>query len=326
MQEDLAGWVRAHVPAGERILIWGLAPGVSALADRAPATRYPFHKILMTEAPLSLLIPGLEARRAELLARIERERPAVIIVARNDRNGFEPETSLESLMHWAPLMRLVKANYELAVGGRHGADPDKIVGGNLELYGRTVWATRTGLAFGGGLGILLPTASFDPNSTSGSIARSAATLRPWDVSFFTDGVFVIRPFVDVRDVIGPFVIHFRQGLDIVNEVGDISSRRVVAISGLYIGYRVAPRLSAGIEAFEVYTIDAPIDDRLRATLFERDPCPLQRPENLRRHAHRDARPQDLEEEQQHRDHDPGDADVAQQFSHQYPGHGYSLAQ
>ncbi len=115
MQEDLAGWVRAHVPAGERILIWGLAPGVYALADRAPATRYPFHKILMTEAPLSLLIPGLEARRAELLARIERERPAVIIVARNDRNGFEPETSLESLMHWAPLMRLVKANYELAV-------------------------------------------------------------------------------------------------------------------------------------------------------------------------------------------------------------------
>lgn len=159
----------------------------------------------------------------------------------------------------------VGTNYELAVGGRHGAEPDKIVGGNLELYGRTVWATRTGLAFGGGLGILLPTASFDPHSTSGSIARSAATLRPWDVSFFTDGVFVIRPFVDVRDVIGPFVIHFRQGLDIANEVGDISSRRVVAISGLYIGYRVAPRLSAGIEAFEVYTIDAPIDDRLRAT-------------------------------------------------------------
>ncbi len=159
----------------------------------------------------------------------------------------------------------VGTNYELALGGRHGTEPDRVVGGNLELYGRTVWATRTGLAFGGGLGVILPTASFDPNSTAGSVARSAATLRPWDLSFFTDGVFVIRPFVDVRDVIGRLVIHFRQGLDIVNEVSDISSRRVVAISGLYLGYRVAERLSAGIEAFEVYTIDAPIDDRLRAT-------------------------------------------------------------
>ncbi len=113
MEDNLASWVRAHVPADATILIWGLAPGVYALADRAPATRYPFHKILMTEAPLSRLIPGLDARRAELLARIETDRPAVIIVGRNDRNGFEPETSLESMVHWAPLMGLVKTHYEL---------------------------------------------------------------------------------------------------------------------------------------------------------------------------------------------------------------------
>ncbi|CAN5923420.1 hypothetical protein BH11MYX3_BH11MYX3_35880 [soil metagenome] len=112
-EEELAAWVRAHVPADEHILIWGLAPGVYALADRTPATRYPFHKILMTDAPLSRLLPGLETRRAELLARIEHDRPAVIIVGRNDRNGFEPETSLESLVHWPALMSLVKSRYAL---------------------------------------------------------------------------------------------------------------------------------------------------------------------------------------------------------------------
>ncbi len=111
VEETLATWVRAHVAPDEHILIWGLAPAVYALADREPATRYPFHKILMTDAPLSRLIPGLEARRAELLARIERDRPAVIIVARNDRNGFESETSLESLVRWAPFAELVKASY-----------------------------------------------------------------------------------------------------------------------------------------------------------------------------------------------------------------------
>jgi hypothetical protein len=113
-EEAVAAWIRDHVPAGEHILVWGTAPGIYALADRAPATRFPFHKILMTEAPLSRMIPGLDARRAELLARIDRERPAVIVVGRNDRNGFEPETSLESLVHWPELMARVKGGYDLA--------------------------------------------------------------------------------------------------------------------------------------------------------------------------------------------------------------------
>lgn len=112
--ENVAAWIREHVPAGEHILVWGTAPEIYALADRPPATRYPFHKILMTEAPLSRLIPGLDRRRAELLARIDRDRPAVIVVGRNDRNGFEPETSLESLVHWPELMDRVKSGYELA--------------------------------------------------------------------------------------------------------------------------------------------------------------------------------------------------------------------
>lgn len=113
-EEHVAEWIRAQVPPGEHILVWATAPGIYALADRAPATRFPFHKILMTDAPLSRMIPGLDARRAELLARIDRERPAVIVVGRNDRNGFEPETSLESLVHWPELMARVKSGYDLA--------------------------------------------------------------------------------------------------------------------------------------------------------------------------------------------------------------------
>ena len=161
----------------------------------------------------------------------------------------------------------VGANYEAAFGGQHGAGTDTLVGGNLELYGRTVWATRTGLAFGGGLGLMLPTAAFDDGSPAASVARSAASLRPWDTSFFTHGIVSFRPFVDVRDVVGRLVIHFRQGLEVVTEVSDISSHRLLAITGLYLGYRINEHLSGGIEAFETYTIDAPIDDRLRATFI-----------------------------------------------------------
>jgi hypothetical protein len=114
LEEAVAAWIREHVAADEHILVWATAPGIYALADHPPATRYPFHKILLTEAPLSRMIPGLEARRAELLARLDRERPAVIVVARNDRNGFEPETSLESFVHWPELRDRVRASYDLA--------------------------------------------------------------------------------------------------------------------------------------------------------------------------------------------------------------------
>jgi len=114
LKHGFAAWIRAQVPPGEHILVWATAPGIYSLSDRAPATRFPFHKILMTDAPLSRMIPGLDGRRAELLRRIDRERPAVIVVGRNDRNGFEPETSLESLVHWPELMSRVKGSYDLA--------------------------------------------------------------------------------------------------------------------------------------------------------------------------------------------------------------------
>lgn len=113
-EEKLAEAIVRMVPEGESILIWGLAPAVYALADRAPATRYPFHKLLMTDAPLSRMIPGLEERRAELLARIDRDRPAVIVVGRDDPNGFEPETSLQSLTRWSALRDRLRDRYTLA--------------------------------------------------------------------------------------------------------------------------------------------------------------------------------------------------------------------
>jgi hypothetical protein len=164
-----------------------------------------------------------------------------------------------------PRRWFIGTTYELAGGGHSDQGGIKMIGGNLELYGRTVWATQTGLAFGGGLGVVLPTSSFDPSSQAGSVALSAATLRPWDLPFFTNDVVVVRPFVDVRDIVGRTVIHFRQGLDVFTDVTNVSSRRITAMTALYIGYRVFSLMSLGIEAMELYTLDGSGDDGLRAT-------------------------------------------------------------
>jgi len=110
-QEAVATYAREHPQPTERILIWGLAPGVYAMADRAPATKYPFHKILVTNAPLSRLIPGLDERRAELIADLRRSPPAYVFIGRRDENGFEPEDSATSLFRFPDLAELLRYEY-----------------------------------------------------------------------------------------------------------------------------------------------------------------------------------------------------------------------
>jgi hypothetical protein len=145
------------------------------------------------------------------------------------------------------------ANYELAAGEPPGGGSVKVAGGNVEIYGRTVWATRTGLAFGGGIGLTAPIADFGQNGDAGRIATAAATLRPWDLRFFEEGYLTVHPFLDVRDVDGPFVVQFREGLDLLLDTAQFPTFGVAAVSALYIGYRF-PLIGAGVEAFEYYLL------------------------------------------------------------------------
>jgi hypothetical protein len=93
------------------LLVWGLSPGIYALADRHPVTRFPFHKILMTDAPLSRMWPGLDERRAHLMDQLRRDPPAYILVGQGDRNGFEPMDSYTSMMRFRELKTMLQSEY-----------------------------------------------------------------------------------------------------------------------------------------------------------------------------------------------------------------------
>jgi hypothetical protein len=147
----------------------------------------------------------------------------------------------------------VGAEYEVAAGTANGSF--ETVGSNLAIEGRTLWATRTGLALGGGLRITAPTGAFGPSGSSGTVALDAATLRPWDVGYFVPDSFGVRPFVDVRVLDGPFVAQFRQGLDVLIATSR-DDQRLYATTGLYLGWRFSREVAAGLEAFEAYAIDA----------------------------------------------------------------------
>lgn len=155
--------------------------------------------------------------------------------------------------------------YEAAYGAPAEArGAPGLVGGNLELYGRTVWATRTGLAFGGGLGVLPPIATYSEGSGGSNVALAAISLQPWDYAFFRTGVLTARPFVDVRTVFGPFVVQLRQSLDFSIDVNDVSQRDVSAATTVYFGWLATHMIGVGLETTEYYLIDADVPDSQRA--------------------------------------------------------------
>ncbi len=113
VEEEMAGYVRSRTRTGDGILIWGLAPGVYFLSDRHPVTRYPFHHLFLTEARLSLSVPGLENRRRRFLEGLNNDPPAMILVGRRDRNGFERLPSDIQMENFPAFHRFVAANYRL---------------------------------------------------------------------------------------------------------------------------------------------------------------------------------------------------------------------
>jgi hypothetical protein len=141
------------------------------------------------------------------------------------------------------------------------------VGGNAEIYGRTVWATRTGLAFGGGLGIIPPIATFTRDGGGGDIALAAISLQPWDYAYFQVGAFTAHPFIDVRDLFGRFVVQFRQSFNWYIQVHQTSQNGTSAASSLYLGWIATPVLGIGLDATEFYRIDASIPDDKRANII-----------------------------------------------------------
>lgn len=113
LEEALARYLREHTTKDEGIFIFGLAPAVYALADRHPTTRYPFHKLLYTDAPLSRMIPGLDERRRELLTRLENDPPAYVLVAQSDANGFDPLPSDWAFRRFTALSAWVERGYAI---------------------------------------------------------------------------------------------------------------------------------------------------------------------------------------------------------------------
>ncbi len=76
-----------------------------------PATRYLFHHVLLTDAPISLWLPGLEERRRRFLQGLAENKPAFILVGLRDPNIMEPRDSHRQLRRFPALYAFVLKHY-----------------------------------------------------------------------------------------------------------------------------------------------------------------------------------------------------------------------
>jgi len=150
----------------------------------------------------------------------------------------------------------------LAPDGTSGV---KTVLGNIEPHVRVVFPLPTWLAFGGVLGIVVPTARYERGSGAEAASRIAASLEPTDAAHFTPETLALRPAIDVRVLRGPFVVQVRQGIDIDL---DTSLGRAVTTGRLlgHGGLRVKRDVEISIEATQAYSFDDRITDRHRSAI------------------------------------------------------------
>lgn len=156
----------------------------------------------------------------------------------------------------------VGASYSVAVGTRSSGG-ELPVAGNPALFARGVWASVTGIAFGGGLALVVPTFGWDAFGQAAGVATAAVSVRGWDRALFNPDTLTPRAFVDLRDSAGPLLVQYRQALEVAVDPKTLGYT-FAAVGLLDVRVRFAPLISAGAELMEYYDLEPNVSDDARA--------------------------------------------------------------
>jgi hypothetical protein len=134
--------------------------------------------------------------------------------------------------------------------------------GNPELWVRGVGWHESGLSAGGGLGVIVPLPR-DLGADSQSVLDVIRVIRPWDSGYFESETITLRPVVDARAVLAPFVLQLRQGIDWSYSFSRARAD-IIARTGAYVGLEPVDFLTLGLELWQTYSITAEVADDERA--------------------------------------------------------------
>lgn len=253
------GIVRAHAPGHAKtavVIQRALRAGVLAAACLAPAAAHAEgHRFV----PSPLALPTLDHARAELNVdtrigffhgdgtRVSRDAAMV-------RHGYALEIPLLPRRVYLGAKYAFASGQSLAATGP-GADTGETVSGNTEVSIRSLWVAPAGLAMGGGLDVVLPTAYYRPDTTAGDVAAAARAMSPNDWLAFWQRAVGFRPAFDIRIRAAGFTFQLRQSLTFAVGVASGGDSSMVAEVGLYVGQQLGA-VQLGIEAAELYYLDS----------------------------------------------------------------------
>ncbi len=187
-------------------------------------------------------------------------------VARSRSNGWllrgEAEFELVRRSWYAGVATELALGESLVEGGGRG-----LLAGYPELSTRAVWASRAGLAYGGGVSVVLPVFKRTQDETAGRIAESVRVVRPWTLATYAENTITVRPYLDARVIDGSVTLQLRQAIDLQGLVAEVEVPRagVVSLTTLFFGYRPWETFGIGLELWEVYFLNASnVPDERRA--------------------------------------------------------------
>lgn len=253
-------------PASAQATWWSLEPAAAGSTSLPDATAPPSLLDLTHRG----LWYGLETTFASIKPHDAVTGPRPRSVALSAR--AEGEWALGSARRW-----YVGAAHSLGYGTPPGGTQGAALIGYPELWGRAVWASRSGLAYGGGLSLVVPLFKRDPNSAEATVAEAVRVVRPWDFAPFADNTFSVQPYIDARVIDGRVTFQLRQGFVLQGLVAEarLPDLNVVSRTTLYLGYQPSALFALGLELQEVYfistdfeaacrSLSATCDDSLRA--------------------------------------------------------------
>jgi len=224
------------------------APAEATAQIAVPNDNDPNDRFALPDAPAPPTLPDLTHRAlaASLESTFASIQPLPTGTTAGRSLGWTERLELEqalSIRRW-----YVGVSEELALGRANDGN-FLLVASNPEIWGRALWASQAGLAYGGGLGFVLPIVNHGDEGRD--VAQTMRVVRPWDYVEFTNDDIVLRPFIDVRNIDGKVILQLRQGIDWVRSDASLTSRTT-----FYVGYRPSEQFGIGLEAWEVYLIRA----------------------------------------------------------------------
>ena len=148
-----------------------------------------------------------------------------------------------------------------AYGRSPGNQDGALLLGYPELWTRAVWASRAGLAYGGGLSAVIPVFRRDAESSGARVAEAVRVVRPWDFAPFADNTLSVQPYLDARVIDGRVSFQLRQGFVLQGLVAKarLPDLTVVSRTTLALGYHLSEYVALGLELQEVYFISTDFD-------------------------------------------------------------------